>query len=271
MFAPSAHPLQTATYQPQTVSILNNTATSNFVPAFHFQQGGGASLNFMHAVQHHVPNMRPKVTWRSEYIQVPKTIQVPQMIKQPQVIQVPKEIFETKMIAIQVPRIVQVPEEYEVDKTITVPKVIQEEREIRIPVPQMVKKTIRVPKQRVITEHEEVSLLASSALIGFDSMSCLDCCRLFLMISTLLPSMRWRSIKSRRQPPLNTLPRIRPDIRTSGFRTSGIRRRPIRRSRATQQARPPINLPARRRLLINKIPMIRVGQTGNWTFNEIHE
>jgi hypothetical protein len=77
---------------------------------------------------------------------------------------------------------VQVPEEYEVDKTITVPKVIQEEREIRIPVPQMVKKTIRVPKQRVITEHDEVSpqpitfligyflVLASSALIGFDSM-----------------------------------------------------------------------------------------------------
>jgi hypothetical protein len=46
--------------------------------------------------------MRPKVTWRSEYIQVPKTIQVPQMIKQPQVVQVPKEIFETKLIPIQV-------------------------------------------------------------------------------------------------------------------------------------------------------------------------
>jgi hypothetical protein len=46
--------------------------------------------------------MRPKFTYRSEYIQVPKTIQVPQMVKQPQVIQVPKEIFETKMIPIQV-------------------------------------------------------------------------------------------------------------------------------------------------------------------------
>jgi hypothetical protein len=46
--------------------------------------------------------MKPKYTFRSEYIQVPKTIQVPQMIKQPQVIQVPKEIFETKMIPIQV-------------------------------------------------------------------------------------------------------------------------------------------------------------------------
>jgi hypothetical protein len=46
--------------------------------------------------------MKPKFTFRSEYIQVPKTIQVPQMIKQPQVIQVPKEIFETKMIPIQV-------------------------------------------------------------------------------------------------------------------------------------------------------------------------
>jgi hypothetical protein len=53
---------------------------------------------------HQVTQMRPKVNWRSEYIQVPKTIQVPQMVKQPQVVQVPKEIFETKMIPIQVGR-----------------------------------------------------------------------------------------------------------------------------------------------------------------------
>jgi hypothetical protein len=37
-----------------------------------------------------------------------------------------------------------------------VPKVITEEREIKVPVPVMETKTVRVPRQRIVVEEEEV-------------------------------------------------------------------------------------------------------------------
>jgi hypothetical protein len=64
--ASSALPLQ-ATYQPQTISIVNqqpattltSAAASTFVPSFHYQQGTSAGVNFLHAVQHHVSKSAP--------------------------------------------------------------------------------------------------------------------------------------------------------------------------------------------------------------------
>ncbi len=45
---------------------------------------------------------RPKVTYETRVIQVPKTIQVPQTIKDTRRVPVEKEVFETKWIPIQV-------------------------------------------------------------------------------------------------------------------------------------------------------------------------
>jgi hypothetical protein len=51
-----------------------------------------------------VKEQRPKVTYETQLIQVPKTIMVPKTIKDTRLVPVDKEVLETEWIPIQVPR-----------------------------------------------------------------------------------------------------------------------------------------------------------------------
>jgi len=49
-----------------------------------------------------VKEQRPKVTYETQIVQVPKTVEVPQTIKDTRIVTVDKDVFETKWIPIQV-------------------------------------------------------------------------------------------------------------------------------------------------------------------------
>ena len=49
-----------------------------------------------------VKEQRPKVTYETQVVQVPKTIEVPQTVKDTRIVTVDKEVYETKWIPVQV-------------------------------------------------------------------------------------------------------------------------------------------------------------------------
>ena len=62
------------------------------------------------------------------------------------------------MFCSQVPRTIEVPETVQKDVEIMVDKIQYVEREIRIPEQAFETKTVRVPRQRIVIEEEEVRI-----------------------------------------------------------------------------------------------------------------